>query len=217
MAWKEQSDNYCERVDLSFWSEPLNAVSNVAFVVAATWMWRRCMGIFGARLLCAILFVIGIGSFLFHTYATRWAALADVVPIAVFILVYLFLVNRDFVGMPVWAAVLGTLGFIPYAAIMVPVFNAIPFLEVSNFYWTVPLLLFVYAGFLYRRMPQTAQGMIGGALLLCVSIAVRSLDEALCTHWPIGTHFIWHLLNAIMLGWMIEVYRRHVTRDSAAT
>ena len=28
-------DRYCERVDASFWSEPLNAVSNAAFLVAA--------------------------------------------------------------------------------------------------------------------------------------------------------------------------------------
>jgi hypothetical protein len=25
----------------------------------------------------------------------------------------------------------------------------------------------------------------------------------------LGTHFLWHILNALMLGWMIEVYRRH--------
>jgi hypothetical protein len=25
---------------------------------------------------------------------------------------------------------------------------------------------------------------------------------------PVGTHFLWHLLNALMLGWMIEVLGR---------
>jgi hypothetical protein len=25
----------------------------------------------------------------------------------------------------------------------------------------------------------------------------------------LGTHFLWHLLNAVMLGWMINVYVRH--------
>jgi hypothetical protein len=24
-----------------------------------------------------------------------------------------------------------------------------------------------------------------------------------------GTHFLWHLLNALMLGWMINVYVAH--------
>lgn len=211
MNWSEQGDYYCERTDLSYWSEPMNAVSNGAFLVAAAWMWRRCSGVVWARVLCAILFVIGIGSFLFHTHATRWAELADVVPIATFILVYLFLVNRDVFGMRWWWAVLATLGFAPYAYVMVPILDSIPFLRISDFYWAVPILLLVYAALLRRRFPATARGLAIGALILCVSITIRSLDQGLCAHWPIGTHFIWHILNATMLGWMIEVYRRHVS------
>jgi len=30
-----------------------------------------------------------------------------------------------------------------------------------------------------------------------------------CVDFPLGTHFLWHILNAVMLGWMIEVYHRH--------
>jgi hypothetical protein len=47
-----------------------------------------------------------------------------------------------------------------------------------------------------------------GAVLLLVSLAFRTLDEPMCGRVPLGTHFMWHLLNAVMLGWMIEVYRR---------
>lgn len=209
MDWTVQIDGYCERMDFSFWSEPLNAVTNAAFIIAAIWMWRRSAGVAGARVLCVILFAIGVGSFLFHTYATRWAALADVVPIGLFILVYLFLVHRDLVGLRGWVALLATAGFFPYAAVMVPVLNRIPFLQISNFYWTVPVLLFVYGAALFRRMPDTARGTIYGGALLCLSITARSLDEALCAHIPHGTHLLWHILNGCMLGWMIEVYRRH--------
>ena len=211
MNWSEQGDYYCERTDLSYWSEPMNALSNGAFLVAAVWMWRRCLGSFAARVLCVILFVIGIGSFLFHTHATRWAEMADVVPIGAFILVYLFLVNRDVVGMRWWWAALATLGFVPYAYVMVPLLDSVPFIRISNFYWTVPVLLLAYAAALRRSAPVTARGLAIGAVILCVSITIRSLDQGLCANWPIGTHFIWHLLNACMLGWMIEVYRRHVS------
>lgn len=213
MGWSDQSDNYCERTDLSYWSEPWNAVSNFAFLVAAVWMWRRVGAVFWAKVLCVNLFVIGIGSYLFHTHATNWAAMADVVPIGVFILIYLFLVNRDFVGLPLWAALLATAAFAPYAAIMVPVLDRIPFIEISDFYWTVPILLFVYAWALRRRALSTARNMVLGGALLCVSITVRSLDEGLCADWPVGTHFIWHILNAVMLGWMIETYRRHMMHN----
>jgi len=27
---------------------------------------------------------------------------------------------------------------------------------------------------------------------------------------PLGTHFMWHVLNAVMPGWMIELNRRHI-------
>ncbi|WP_420010709.1 hypothetical protein [Tateyamaria sp.] len=49
-----------------------------------------------------------------------------------------------------------------------------------------------------------------GAGILFASLIARGLDETLCAQWAIGTHFLWHILNAIMLGWMIEVYRRYV-------
>jgi len=214
-----QMDVYCERTDLSFWAEPLNAISNAAFIMAALGMvWRlRGSGLVGGYLLASILAAIGVGSFLFHTFATTWALLADVVPIGIFILVYLFLVTRDFLGMPVWGAALATAGYLPYAALVTPFFNALPFFEISNFYWTVPLLIFAVSFAVRRRSPITAQGMVLGAAVLCVSIAVRSLDITLCKTIPIGTHILWHIFNGVMLGWMIEVYRRHMVGNAPVT
>ena len=214
MDWFAQVDGYCERTDFTFWSEPLNALTNLAFIIAALIFWRRSQGVPMARVLSGILFVIGVGSFLFHTFATNWASMADVVPIGVFILTYLFVVNRDMVPMGGWLAVFATALFIPYAAALVPVLNRIPFIAISNFYWTVPILLVGYAVFL-RRKPGIASGFLFGAGLLSVSIIIRSLDEILCDAVPIGTHFIWHILNGIMLGWMIHVYIRHMLATGA--
>ena len=41
MEWFEAVDGYCERVDAAFWSEPINVVTNAAFLIAALWAWRR--------------------------------------------------------------------------------------------------------------------------------------------------------------------------------
>ena len=208
--WAASIDGYCERTDPGFWAEPLNAVTNAAFLIAAFVMWRRSrdaeMPV--ARLLVAILGAIGVGSFLFHTFATRLAALADVVPIAVFILVYVYAANRYFWRLrPVWSGV-ATLAFLPYAALTVPAFQSIAFLEISAAYWPVPLLIFAYAAALAGRMPETARGLAIGAGILCLSLVLRSLDEILCDAIPIGTHIWWHILNGVMLGWMIEVLMR---------
>jgi len=41
MEWFEAVDGHCERVDAAFWSEPINVVTNAAFLIAALWAWRR--------------------------------------------------------------------------------------------------------------------------------------------------------------------------------
>jgi len=214
--WFSQIDIYCERTDFSYWSEPLNALTNFFYLAGAIWAWWRNPEpeVRINRVLAVLLGLIAIGSYLFHTHATVWASTADVVPIALFILVYLFAVNRDVIGMRWWLALGATLLFIPYAALLIPVLDRVPFLAISNFYWTVPLLIAAYAPFVARRHPATARGMLIGAAILSVSITLRSLDLILCDVFPVGTHIFWHTFNAIMLPWMIEVYRRHRLREA---
>src|SRR5262249_52753069 len=99
MSWSEHVFQYCERGhSVSFWGEPLNAISNAAFlvagIVAASYFsqirlragWRREY----CGLLISLLFMIAIGSFLFHTFATRWSELADQMPITIFVFLYCF-------------------------------------------------------------------------------------------------------------------------------
>ena len=212
MEWTAYIDGYCERTDPSYWSEPVNAITNAAFLITAFVMWRRTrgLGLPLATLLVVILAAIGIGSYLFHTHAQGWAATADVAPIVLFILAYVFAANRDYWGWPPWLSALGTAAFIPYAIVLTPVFSALPFFEISAFYWPVPLLIAAYAFLLRNRLPETARGLAIGAAILVASLTFRSLDEMVCDHVPLGTHFMWHILNGLMLGWMIEVYRRHM-------
>ena len=205
-------DAYCERLGPEYWAEPVNAVSNLAFLLAAFVMWRRVRGQ-GMPLAMALvvnLAVIGVGSWLFHTHAQRWSAIADVLPIGVFILLYLYAANRVYWRLPLWGAVAATAAFVPYAAVMVPVFARVPELGSSAGYAPVPLLIGIYALALWRRLPQVAQGLAVGAWVLVVSLAFRTLDAPLCAAFPQGMHFLWHLMNALMLGWMIEVLRRHL-------
>ena len=207
-----QVDGYCERTDFTFWSEPVNAATNAAFLLAAFVMWQRVRGagLPLASAMCALLALIGIGSFLFHTFATLWGSIADTTPIGLFILLYVFAANRDYWGLKLPWAVMATAGFFPYVAVTLPLFQRLPFFGISAAYWPVPLLIALYAAGLRRRAPEAARGMALGTALLCLSLSFRSLDSILCGAFPPGTHFMWHLLNATMLGWMIEVYRRHM-------
>ena len=202
----EQVIAYCERTDFSYWAEPVNAVTNIAFLLAALFVWRRTQGLPLARAMAMILAVIGVGSFLWHTHATGWASLSDVGPILLFILVYIFAATRDYLGAAPLVAGGVTLGFFPYAFGFQALFRDV--LPGANaLYASVAVLILAYGLWLIRS--ATGRGLLIGAAILCASLGFRMADDAVCASFPVGTHFMWHILNAIMLGWMIVVYCRH--------
>ncbi len=224
MDWLAAVDGYCERTGPGLWAEPLNALTNAAFVAAAAVMWRRVgrtpagQGRAGTgRVLAAILAAIGAGSAAFHTWATPLAGLFDTVPIAAFVLAYVFVAWRDFFGQRGPVAAAGVVLAAVAVAALAPVFARLPGFSVSAGYWPVAMLIAAHAAALRGRAPQTARGLWLGAGMLAVSLVARSADGALCPRWPAGTHFLWHLVNAAMLGWMIEVWRRHAAAAAAAT
>ena len=99
MAWLDAVDGYCERLGPGYGAEPVNALSNLAFLLAAGVMWPRLRGLPLARAMVALLTVIGIGSYLFHSHANRLTGVMDVAPIAGFILLYVFAASRDMLGL----------------------------------------------------------------------------------------------------------------------
>ena len=142
--------------------------------------------------------------------------MADVLPIQAFILVYIYLATVRFFGAPAWAGLAAAVAFVPLSGLArrrdrPPVGP----LNGSVGYMPVVLLIAAYALALGRRAPGTARGMAVGAGILAVSLGFRTVDEAVCGAVPIGTHFLWHLLNAVLLGWMIRVLVRHGGRHGA--
>ena len=211
MDWTRALNVYCERTDPSYWSEPVNALSNLGFIVAAYIMWRRSDGDRPARALCILLFLIGVGSWLWHTHALAWAGALDVLPVVLFTLMYIYLANRHMMNWPPVVSALGSAAYVPYSFGLATVFGMLPFFSVSAGYWPLPVLIFAYAYALRRRVASTSRNLAIGAAILCISLVFRSVDGALCQAIPFGTHFVWHLLNAVMLGWMIETWLRHRT------
>lgn len=95
-------DNYCERTDASFWSEPINAVTNQSFIIAGlvaiSLLRKTSAPPLYLWLLAGMMLLIGIGSFLFHTFATPLTALADALPIYAFQLTFLWCYPRFALG-----------------------------------------------------------------------------------------------------------------------
>jgi Ceramidase len=222
-------DAYCERVDASFWSEPLNAVSNGAFLVAAAcgfWLWRRAGGRDAAALwLILVTACVGIGSFLFHTLANRWSLYADIVPIGVFIYSYFLVAMRRLVGLSGPAALAATTAFVAvnlsFERVWIGLVGPVT-LNGSVGYLPAALAL-VAVGALVRRMGlrdaarggagpaearrrlRASRALLTAGAVFSLSLVFRTVDEAACRSLPVGTHHLWHLLNAAVLFLLTHV------------
>ncbi|MEM8756053.1 MAG: ceramidase domain-containing protein, partial [Pseudomonadota bacterium] len=208
----------CERMGPEFWAEPLNAVTNLSFIVAALVCARAASGSRDALayILCAILFAIGVGSFLWHTVAEPWAGAADTIPILLFILTYLYAAIVRYLGLPFWAGLLGPVAFIAFAIGFAAAWNALmPSVNGSEGYFPVIILLAGFGVLLRTRAHPAAGALLTASGLFAVSLFFRSIDDAICQAVPIGSHTLWHLLNGLLLGIVLMAFIRHGRRSLA--
>lgn len=222
--WNKQLFSYCERaLDTAFWAEPFNAFSNAAFWIAA--ILGLVVGLHRSRerltisdiLLIVLLFAIGTGSFLFHTYATRWAVLADVFPIIAFMLLYLGIALKRFMGWN-W---LGTLISVAVFFVVLQQAENIhcdgkPCFNGSIGYIPALIVLLLVGGMLWGMAHPAGKSLVAAGLIFAVSLFFRTIDRTICdaTHvsalgGPIGTHFLWHILNAVLLFILVRATIRY--------
>jgi len=222
MNWGARVFNYCERgTDPTFWAEPINAITNLAFLIAALIAFLRLRTKrpyereIDYYVMVALIATIGIGSFLFHTLATRWAAVADVAPIGLFIAVYLAFALNRFLRIPPGTTLLLTLAFAGVCAAIMQIrcggpsgvsFGGAggPCLNGSLGYVPPLLALWGFAWLLYRRGHPAANYLLLAGGVFLVSLTLRSLDRVWCdltlvSGYSLGTHFMWHVLNGTTL------------------
>jgi Ceramidase len=221
---------YCERgTNEALLAEPVNALSNGAFLLAAL------AGFFVVLrqpeedrntdqfLLPVIVLFIGLGSVAFHLYANSAAQLFDVVPIGVFMLAYLSLALNRFLGVPPATTAFLVIGFAAIVPIVLQVrcgqdfigfppadlTGVKPCLNGSLGYLPALAALIVVGLVLSERGHKAAPWLLWAAAIFAVSITLRSLDLALCDKVVIqgrntGTHAAWHVLNALALFLLIR-------------
>ena len=197
-------DIYCERTDASFWSEPVNALTNLLIVVAGVFglaqVCSRKTGVY-AEVLCWWVVAIGLGSLLFHTTAIELTKWADIVPVAAFTLAMAVFCLRRFSGLS-WP--MTAFYFISYFAVISVATYQIPtwLMEASN--GTLAYLP-ALAGFAFFGLLALAYGSRAGwyciacAVILFAGFVFRAIDQDVCEAFPLGTHFLWHVLIALML------------------
>ena len=193
-------DNYCERIEPGLWAEPLNAVTNLGFLIGAVLVWRLARReqrlTPSVMLLVSFLVAICIGSGLFHTFATGWAQLLDVVPIGIFQVTFLWLYLRRIID----------LRWLPALAIMAAFFASgwlagqFPHLLNGSLGYA-PALLFIGGLAIWHRQhcAREPNALLLALMLFSIALTFRTMDQAICPYWPIGTHFFWHLCNSGVL------------------
>jgi len=206
-------DLYCERTAVGVFNEPLNALSNLSFIVAGWWAYRQLSGeraFFALRWLCVLAALIGIGSIAFHTAPSIITQWLDVIPIWAFVISYAIVAVHSATGRR-WSYTLGFCAFGLSVLILLffvtgdalraaPVgantglFNgSIQYLPV-----VLVLLLFSVGATLMNHSIKRYLWLATG--IFAVSLVFRTVDIAVCPVFPVGTHFIWHLLDGVLVA-----------------
>lgn len=203
MNLTEQIYDYCERQGPALYAEPLNAISNLAFFYAAWRLWakidpRNPRLAAQLRWLAGLIALVGAGSLAFHTFATGWASILDVLFIGVFNVSYLIIFLRV---VPQWSSARAFAGGAAFVIVDRVAANYLPSdaFNGSLLYLPAFVALMVLTISAWMLAPAVARKMAIALAAFVVSLSARTLDQALCHSWVWGTHFLWHLLNAFVL------------------
>lgn len=208
MEWLQPVDFYCERLGPGFGAEPFNTLTGLSFLVVGLVSFRRSTQGDDRRASSALA-LVGVASALQHALAVEGALWFDVAANLGYLVLLGVLMLRRLAGVGAVAALAGAMAAVAVAYTLGE--NAsLPFFLV-DFFALLFMLLVVVALAQWPRHPQTARGIALAAAILALGLPFRFLDAAFCAQWPLGTHGIWHLLNAIAAALLLSALARHRT------
>lgn len=184
--------------DPAFWAEPFNAISNASFLIAAAlgldFATRRRSLDPATLALIVLAATIGCGSFLFHTVPTIPTMWLDIIPITLFQILFLWLISRKLLSIPAWLAALIVMVVVGGSYALMPFKSP---LNGSLFYIPSWMAMLVFS-LIWAWTSPVERGLLAlSVLFFTLAIAARSMDQDV--KWSIGTHFLWHLLNGIVV------------------
>ncbi len=201
----ESMDIYCERVSAHFWSEPINALTNIFIFLAGVVGYLKAKSLDRLKerrhiFFCSVIAMItGVGSFLFHTYANRLTMWMDIIPITVFQIGVLNYYLKFIFKLNLVKRTLLLVGFV-YISLYLGKKEFMHIVNGSLTYIPSLIALFLFSFITYRlHYVKMAKLTLLGLCSFIVSLTARSLDMSVCSSFPMGTHFIWHTLNGLLI------------------
>ncbi len=197
----------------AFWAEPFNAVTNASFLIAAGFalhlaIRRRTLTVSTLSLI-SLAAVIGLGSFLFHTRPTPLTKWLDIIPITLFQVLFTWLISCKLLFNNRWLAAVIVIAIVGVSFALMPVHQP---LNGSLFYMPSLVAMLVFGGLWASRSIAEPFLLLSTACCFAAAITARSSDWIV--PWPIGTHFLWHSLNGIVVYMALRTW---IVATSAGT
>lgn len=210
----------CERHGLGFIAEPLNVLSSFAFIFVAmmiTRYYRREEDIidkwrWDIRVMISLCFVIGVNSVVFHAFPTPMTELLDTIAIVAFIMIYFLSVLFRIGRCNPFQAGICFVAFLGFSHMLVSQFPEA--LNDSIGYLSSMIALIMIAVHLHLKARPSSQHFMLAAIVGVVSLFCRAIDKEICPMLPIGSHFLWHMLNATLLYILLKQIIRNVNREA---
>lgn len=191
---------YCETYrDLAFIAEPINAITNIASLIAALliliYLRRRNIKAWDLYTLVALLAFTGIGSFFWHAFRDPVALAFDALPGIMFFLLFLW----------VWATRLRNRWYGYGILLALAIFQFLQFylfptssgltaaFRVHGVFVIIALILVTSTYSLRGQVALWALGTVGA---YSIAATARTIDLMVCSVVPFGTHFLWHIFLA---------------------
>lgn len=210
----------CERHTLGWMAEPLNVLSSFAFMAVAISIYRyyrreedvRGKWAWDIIALMAITFIIGVNSVIFHAYPTPTTELMDTLAIVFFIMIYFWSVLFRIGRCNFFQATVCFIAFLGFSHILVHQFPKA--LNDSIGYLSSMIALIMIAVHLHLKARPSSQHFMLAAIVGVCSLFCRAIDKEVCSMLPVGTHFLWHMLNATLLFILLKQIIRNVNREA---
>jgi len=189
---------YCERTSLEAFAEPVNAISNIAFILCGIIIFFRK----GMKLnpLPYLVIFIGLSSFLFHYIPSNFFSTLDVFSILLFVIIYNIMLTKNILNYSFLYSFLSSLILI-LISFLIGILLHKTVIGSSSFY--VGLVLYMVYIFFFLKKVSNVRYFFIATFLFIISLVFRTIDIYICNYIFFGTHFIWHILNSLVIYYLI--------------
>ena len=192
-------DIYCERIAYGFFNEPLNLISNIFFVIAGILIIKnykisvceKPMIIFGSLVIS-----VGLGSFLFHGFATHFTMAVDIIAIAVCVFYVIYIYLDQLLSFCLKKIIL-IYGVLIVLSLIIPMIISSEVTNGSSSYFGILLIILLIYFLDHNQKAKVITLQV--FVLFAISLLIRSIDMSICSYIPVGVHYLWHALNALLL------------------